>query len=135
MRSRPFLRRSVQALILVAVMAGAFAATAYAGVTYAGPKTWLPGYAANTGFDNSANRWQWNEFTKTTIPPGRSTYGLGRIAFIKPDGSWPIEVHDYTQSTHYGYPGGTYNYQKKAYCENIDSVSYVGYCYANAIAP
>jgi hypothetical protein len=135
MRTSPHLRRLLQALALVAVTAGAYAATAAAGVTYAGPKTWLPNYAGNTGFDNSGNRWEWNEFFKQTIPAGRSTFGLGRIVFITPDGSWVFELHDHMQDTHYGYPFGQYNFQKKAYCENNDTVSYVGYCYANAIAP
>jgi hypothetical protein len=130
-------RHWIQALVLVAVMAGAFAATAMAGVTYAGPKTWLPGYAGNTGYDNSGNRWYYNDFHKSTVPAGRTTFGLGRIAFIKSDGSWAVEVHNHAQDTYYDYiqSGVNFNYQKKAYCENNDSVSYVGYCFASATAP
>lgn len=128
------IRRAHVALAVGVIASLAFVATALASSTYGGPKTWLPNYAANDGYDNSANRWRSNWFQKGgyTDPP----YYLAMVTFIKSDGSWVLQVEDNNPTTYSSYGAGVnFNYQKKPYCQNTSTHTYVGACVAAAEAP
>lgn len=115
--------------MMVVVAALSLVATAPATISYAGPKTWLPGYAAHTGYDNSGNRWYLNWFTNKSQP-----YRLSLVAFIRSNGSWAAARQDAWATTSLWLTGG-FDYQKKAYCENTSSFTYTGQCIADANAP
>ena len=119
--------------MVIIVASFAFVATALASSTYGGPKTWLPGYAANDGYDNSANRWRHNSFDQ--ISYHSSPYYLALVTFIKSDGSWSNTQQDSTGITFAVYAAGQFNFQKKPYCQNTSSHTYVGACTATADAP
>lgn len=126
---RPRLRHI---LLLGTVVALTIVTSASAAIIYAGPKTWLPGYAAHTGYDNSSNRWVSNSFIEEHDPP--YTGEIKRVVFIRSDGSWAVEKHDDNYVTNITLYSG-YNYQKKAYCENISSQTYFAECTADANPP
>jgi hypothetical protein len=116
--------------MIAALVLAVFPSAAGAYVNYAGPKTWAPGWAGNTGYDNSTNRWYWNGFTEQS-----TGYFVKLIAFIKSDGSWPVSVENDFETTYYYYDAGTFNYQKKAYCKNTSGTYFFGFCQADADPP
>jgi hypothetical protein len=117
-------------IVFAIVVAGlSFAASAFATITYGGPKTWLPGYAANTGYDNSGNRWWLNWFTNKSTP-----YRKALVVFIRSDGSWAVSAENDNATTAINLYSG-FNYQKKAYCKNTSVYTYTGECIADAQAP
>jgi hypothetical protein len=127
-------RRTQVAVLLGVIAALSFVATALASSTYGGPKTWLPNYAANDGYDNSTNRWFVNAFTKGIYqsPP----YYLSLVTFIKSNGSWTGTVEDNNGQTAFIFGAGVnFNFQKKPYCQNTSTHTYVGDCTATAKAP
>lgn len=95
-----------------------FVGAAYA-YTFAGPKTWLPGYDAASSYA------VW--YSATMGQKGVS--GLqSRITFIDSGGTWHWSHTDtLPNTTTFNYDSGNY----KAYCRNNDSVSYVATCWTN----
>jgi hypothetical protein len=115
-------KRFLLVLLAAASSALIFSGVAWALYTYAGPKTWLPGYYADSSYDQSP-WWHWyNEMNK-------SCQCLGRVTFIKPDGSWVCSNSDVGDSTFCYYTSG-YQFVKKAYCKNNSDVQYTGDCQA-----
>lgn len=117
------------ALACVLVAALTFVAAAYAStdVTYAGPKTWLPQYAASGDYDSSYwNRWWSNEMAQKSC--GGVNQCWARVAFIKTDGGWTYSYTDTTVATGVVIPPGYEDYQKKPYCLNNSPLTYTAKC-------
>jgi len=110
-------RVGVAAVVVVSALAFASAAAAF---TYAGPKTWLPSWDANTGY-------QTNWYADTMGGKGTTGYS-SRVAFIDPAGNWHWSYTDTLPNTT-TFAGDNASY--KAYCKNNDTVSYVATCYAS----
>jgi hypothetical protein len=125
-RGRSIYGRRTRSIVAVMVLALALPAVAAAFVTYAGPKTWLYGYAGNTGYDNSSNRWWYNGM-------GSAEGYMKRVVFIKSDGSWAVEQHGTAATVAIAI--NSINYQKKAYCESLSTSAWFGDCGADAKAP
>jgi hypothetical protein len=118
------MRRLRIVLIICVIAIGVCATAAYATtVRYAGPKTWLPGYDANTDFDGT-QRWQFDEMCNKSEPQG------ARVTFIDTSGGWHNAVTDSQVCTSTA-TGTNYNYTKKAYCKNNSAVTYTAYCEAD----
>jgi hypothetical protein len=124
-------RRLQSIAIVMAVAASVFVAAAHAGagnVTYAGPKTWLPNYAQDGDYDNSADRWEQNGMYAKTC--GGNSGCWARVTFIKSDGTWTYSYTDIRAATEVTIPSGQWNYQKKPYCLNNSSLTYGAFCSA-----
>jgi hypothetical protein len=115
--------RPIVLITLAATLAAIVASSgaAYYDSTYAGPKTWLPGYDAHGAYDSSSDRWRYNNFGN------RSTNSVALVTFIDGGGTW----HDTFEC--YGVLCGNatapWSYSKKPYCKNTDSISYTGRCW------
>lgn len=105
--------------IVVLATTAVVVATAFAS-TYAGPKTWLPGYDAASGY-------QTNWYADTMGGKGTTGYA-SRVAFIDPVGNWHWSYTDTLPNTT-TFAGDNGNY--RAYCKNNDTVSYVASCFAS----
>src|ERR687887_926499 len=119
-------------LVLLLVIAGAtFAAASYAtDVVYAGPKTWLPGWNAESYYDSAAsNRWWWDEMDRKSC--GGASDCFARVTFIKSDGTWTYSYTDTAVATATTIPLGAENYTKKPYCKNNSSRTYTARCWGS----
>jgi hypothetical protein len=110
----------VASLVAAVTLATAAYATYY--VTYGGPKTWLPGYDAHGAYDVAGDRWAWNEFRN------RSVNSWAQIALIDGGGGWHGSYQCW--GTYCGRGVDPWNFSKKPFCENTDTITYTGECRA-----
>ena len=123
--------RVVSLVLLLLVAAATFAAASYAtDVVYAGPKTWLPGWNAESYYDSAAsNRWWWDEMDRKSC--GGASDCFARVTFIKSDGTWTYSYSDTQVATATTIPLGAENYTKKPYCKNNSSRTYTARCWGS----
>jgi len=113
------MKRRLAVLMVVTGVAMACFVTAALAYTFAGPKTWLPGYDA----DSTYAVW----YSATMVGKGITGYS-SRITFIDGGGSWHWSATDtLPNTTTFNYDNGNY----KAYCRNDDTVAYVASCWTN----
>ena len=118
MRKRYALLTSLVGCVFALALASVAGATYW--VTYGGPKTWLPNYAAASNYDTAGDRWGWNEFAN------RSVDSYAQITFIDGNGSWHYTLNCY--GTYCGRRAENPAFFKKCYCKNTDTISYTGRC-------
>jgi hypothetical protein len=123
--------RLASLLVVLSIAAATFAAASYAvDVVYAGPKTWLPGWDAESYYDSAAsNRWWWDEMDRKSC--GGAPDCFARVTFIKTDGSWSYSRTDTYVATYTTPPVGADNYTKKPYCKNNSSRTYTARCWGS----
>jgi hypothetical protein len=127
MRARCGPRRLRYALaFLTVIVAAAFAIPAALGsyaVVYAGPKTWLPGYDADSAYDVSLDRWYSNYMENV------NNIGWQRVVFIDNNGGhWHYTTDSYGYGVGYVHAPNDETYGKKLYCANIGGTTYTARC-------
>lgn len=113
------MRRRIAILLVTGAVSLVFFVSSAFAYTFAGPKTWLQGWDADSTFA------VW--YSATMGLKGTSGYS-SRITFIDGNGNWHWSHTDtLPNTTTFNYDSGYY----KAYCRNNDSVVYVATCWTN----
>jgi hypothetical protein len=116
-------RRFVVVLITAITLGFAAAHMARAATyTFAGPKTWAPGWWADWTYDGGIYPyWWWVSINHKTC------YCSGRVALIDGNGTWHCSTTDTQQETSC-LLGSGYQFDKKPYCKNNSTSYYVAKC-------
>jgi hypothetical protein len=89
---------------------------AYGGI-YAGPKTFLQGWWADSSYDT---HWFYDEMDPSCVC-------LARVAFIDPSGTWHESI-SWASRRVYTWADREYGIPEKPFCKNNSSVVYTAYC-------
>lgn len=88
---------------------------------YAGPKTWLPSYDAESVYDSAGARYFSNSMSD------KSCFCAARVTFIDGNGTWHDSYTDTSTNT-LTYSSDFDQYAQKGYCKNNSTSTYTAEC-------
>jgi len=115
------MRRKLLLFICLGVLAAAIGASVALAGNYAGPKTWLPNYDADSSYSTS-----WTTDSMYSKSCGNQSGCDARVTFIDGVGNWHASYTDnLPATTTFDFDN---SYSKKAYCKNNSALTYTATC-------